>query len=66
MLQEPLGGDCNEGQKVRDGQDVSLRLKVRVSARDGRGRSIIDKPSYEFRVGECRSLECGLEKGENS
>merc|ERR1712106_475822 len=59
---EPLGGDCNEGQKVRDGQDVSLRLNVRVSTRDGRGKNIIDKPSYEFRVGKCRSLECGLEK----
>jgi len=35
---------------------------VRVSTRDGRGKNIIDKPSYEFRVGKCRSLECGLEK----
>jgi len=58
---EPLGGDCNEGEKARDGQDVSLRLKVRLSSPGGNGKLIFEKASYEFRFGGCKSLECGLE-----
>merc|ERR1712128_229702 len=48
-----------------DGSTLYFLTELRGIARttrDGRGKNIIDKPSYEFRVGKCRSLECGLEK----
>ena len=28
VTKEVLGGDCNEGQKARPGQDVTMRIEV--------------------------------------
>jgi len=62
-IKEPFGGDCNEGEKARDGQDVDLRIKAKVSSPDGRGKTFFDKASYEFRFGKSRvNFERGLEK----
>eukprot|EP00091_Calanus_sinicus_P004628 TRINITY_DN1496_c0_g1_i5.p1 TRINITY_DN1496_c0_g1~~TRINITY_DN1496_c0_g1_i5.p1 ORF type:complete len:232 (+),score=67.72 TRINITY_DN1496_c0_g1_i5:55-696(+) len=44
VTKAPLGGDCNEGQKARPGQDVTMRIKARVASRDGRGKHSLTKP----------------------
>lgn len=59
-----LGGDCNEGVKARPGQDVTMRIKGRVSQPDGRGKIFFDRPSFELRFGKpnAKSLVLGLER----
>jgi len=47
-----FGGDCNEGQKARPGQDVTMRIKARVAERSCRGKTFFDKPSFEIRFGK--------------
>merc|ERR1711874_801527 len=58
VTKKPLGGDCNEGQKARPGQDVTMRSKAKVAKPDGRGKTFFDKPSFEIRFG--RGLEASL------
>merc|ERR1712128_128770 len=52
----PLGGDCNEGQKARPGQDVTMRIKARVASSDGRGKTFFDKASFEIRFGKSNAI----------
>merc|ERR1711962_327429 len=58
-----VGGDCNEGVKARPNQDVTLRIKARVSQPDGRGKIFFDKPSFELRFGKpnAKTLVVGIE-----
>ena len=66
VTKAPLGGDCNEGQKARPNQDVTLRIAARVASPDGRGKKFLDKPSFEIRFGKpgairfVRGLETAL------
>merc|ERR1712179_272320 len=64
VTKAPLGGDCNEGVKARPGQDVTMRIKARVSQSDGRGKIFFDKPSFELRFGKpnAKTLVLGLER----
>merc|ERR1712038_571901 len=61
-----FGGDCNEGQKARPGQDVTMRIKAKVAKPGGRGKTFFDKPSFEIRFGKpnairfVRGLEASL------
>jgi len=52
VTKEVLGGDCNEGQKARPGQDVTMRIKARVTLPDGQGKVFFNKPSFEIRFGK--------------
>ena len=56
MTKTPLGGDCNEGQKARPGQDVTMRIKAKVAKPDGRGKTFFDKPSFEIRFGKPNAI----------
>jgi len=66
VTKKPFGGDCNEGQKARPGQDVTMRIKAKVAKSDGRGKTFFDKPSFEIRFGKpnairfVRGLEASL------
>jgi len=64
VTKAPLGGDCNEGVKARPGQDVTMRIKAKVSQPDGRGKIFFDKPSFEIRFGKpnAKTLVLGLER----
>lgn len=64
VTKAPRGGDCNEGVKARPGQDVTMRIKARVSQPDGNGKIFFDKPSFELRFGKsnARTLVLGLER----
>jgi len=64
VVKETLGGSCNEGVKARPGQDVTMRIKARVSQPDGKGKIFFDKPSFELRFGKpnARTLVVGIEK----
>merc|ERR1719244_2461999 len=48
VTKAPLGGDCNEGVKARPGQDVTMKIKAKVSQPDGRGKIFFDKPSFAY------------------
>merc|ERR1711892_644362 len=56
VTKAPLGGDCNEGQKARPGQDVTMRIKARVASRDSRGKTFFDKASFEIRFGKSNAI----------
>ena len=56
VTKKPLGGDCNEGQKARPGQDVTMRIAARVAKPDGRGKKFFDKPSFEIRFGKSDAI----------
>merc|ERR1712112_610629 len=64
VTKPPVGGDCNEGVKARPNQDVTMRIKARVSQSDGRGKIFFDKPSFELRFGKpnAKTLVVGIEK----
>jgi len=64
VTKPPVGGDCNEGVKARPNQDVTMRIKARVSQPDGRGKIFFDKPSFELRFGKpnAKTLVVGIEK----
>jgi len=64
VTKAPPGGDCNEGMKARPGQDVTMKIKAKVSQPDGRGKLFFDKPSFEIRFGKpnAKKLVRGLEK----
>merc|ERR1711994_723541 len=64
VTKAPLGGDCNEGVKARPGQDVTMKIKAKVSQPDGRGKIFFDKPSFELRFGKpnAKTLVLGLER----
>lgn len=64
VVKQPRGGDCDERVKARPGQDVTMRIKARVSRPDGRGKIFFDKPSFELRFGKpnARTLVLGLER----
>merc|ERR1719216_782705 len=56
VTKTPLGGDCNEGQKARPGQDVTMRIKAKVAKPDGRRKTFFDKPSFEIRFGKPNAI----------
>jgi len=64
VTKAPLGGDCNEGQKARPGQDVTMRIKARVASPNGRGKTFFDKASFEIRFGKPNAIRFvrGLEQ----
>lgn len=64
VTKEALGGGCDERVKARPGQDVTMRIKARVSQPDGRGKVFFDKPAFELRFGKsnARTLVLGLER----
>ena len=64
VTKAPLGGDCNEGQKARPGQDVTMRIEARVASKSGRGKTFFDKASFEIRFGKPNAIRFvrGLEQ----
>jgi len=64
VTKPPRGGDCNEGVKARPGQDVTMRIKARVSQPDGRGKIFFNRASFETKFGKANPIRflMGLEK----
>merc|ERR1712240_656210 len=56
VTKAPPGGDCNEGVKARPGQDVTMKIKAKVSQPDGRGKIFFDKPSFELWQAQCKNI----------